>query len=376
MTKQDSRSLKDIFHNDLVKEVADRVSSRYPGFATDAFVQEIVADLPGLEFMARARRIAKGLHSYLLLPFPDAVAILLESLGEDDGSGGVEGYDSFRYLPFLNFVGMYGLDHPDVALDALAYMTRYFSAEFDIRPFLLHHPQWALSRMKQWSQHPDWRLRRLASEGSRPRLPWGVRLKPFLKDPTLCLEIIDPLYTDPHPVVRRSVANHINDVAKDHPAVAVAVARRWSENGNDATRWIVRHALRTLVKKGDAEALALLGFSGTQPPEAVAFSIMPLQVVLGGSVTFVATLRVLEAANLSIDYAVHYQRQNGSTSPKIFKLCRRHVLTNETIRIEKCHPLRPISTRRHYSGPHRIELLVNGRAICSGTFELTIPASP
>lgn len=270
-------------------------------------------------------------------------------------------------------MGMYGLHHPEIALDALERMTCYFSAEFDIRPFLVNHPGMTLSRMRQWSHHQDWRLRRLASEGSRPRLPWGMRLNSFIRDPTPCLEIIEPLHADPHPVVRRSVANHLNDVSKDHSAVAVATARRWLDNGDQGTRWIVGHALRTLVKQGHADALTLLGFSGEEPPEAVAFVITPSQVVLEESVTFTATLRCREAATLSMDYALHHQRQNGSLSRKVFKLSRRRVASGEEIRLEKTHPMRRITTRRYYPGLHRIEVLINGKAICGGTFELVMP---
>ncbi|MBF0110658.1 MAG: DNA alkylation repair protein [Magnetococcales bacterium] len=368
-----SKSLKEIYHRPLVEELAARVAANHPGFDVETFVAEVVADFPSLELMARSRRIAEGLRAYLPATFPDAVAILLASMGEDDGSGGVEGYDGFRHLPFLNFVGRYGLNHPDLALDALERMTRHFSAEFDIRPYILNHPKLTLPRLHTWARHEDWRLRRLASEGSRPRLPWGLRLKPFIDDPTPCLEILEPLHADHHPVVRRSVANHLNDVSRDHPDLAVATAQRWLNHGDAGTLWIVNHGLRTLVKQGHAGALALLGFSGSLTPEVVAFTLMPPRVMLGETATFTTTLRCREAATLSIDYIVHHQRQNGSLSPKVFKLARRRVLADEVIHLEKSHPLRPITTRRYYPGLHRLDLLVNGRVVCGGTFELAMP---
>ncbi len=371
-----TQPLKEIFQRPLVEEMARRVLANHSDLDAATLVEEIVADFPQLELMARARRMAVALRIHLPAPVPEAVAILLVSMGGDDGSGGVEGYAGFRHLPFLNFVGMYGLDHPVVALDALERMTRYFSAEFDIRPFILHHPALTLPRMQVWARDADWRLRRLASEGSRPRLPWGVRLTPFIRDPSPCLEIIEPLHADPHPAVRRSVANHLNDVAKDHPRVAVATARRWLENGENGTRWIVRHALRTLVKQGNPEALALLGFSGSESPDTLAFTITPQRVMMGEAVTFVAELRCREEALLSIDYAVHHQKKNGSLVPKVFKLSRKQVTSNEVIRIEKSHAMRPITTRRYYPGLHRIEVLVNGKAVCGGTFELAFPENP
>ncbi|MEO5366372.1 MAG: DNA alkylation repair protein [Magnetococcus sp. WYHC-3] len=368
-----TKSLKEIYHRPLVETLAGEVAANHPGFDAQTFVAEVVADFPRLELMARSRRIAEGLRAHLPEAFPDAVAILLNSMGEDDGSGGVEGYGGFRHLPFLNFVGTYGMEHPDIALDALERMTRYFSAEFDVRPYILNHPQRTLPRLHAWARHEDWRLRRLASEGSRPRLPWGLRLKPCIDDPTPCLGILEHLHADPHPVVRRSVANHLNDVAKDHPARVVTTARRWLEHGNENTHWIVGHGLRTLIKKGHPEALTLMGFSGAQPPDVIAFTITPRQVTLGNIVTFSATLHCRESATLCIDYAVHHRRQNGTLSPKVFKLARRRVGTDEEILLEKKHPMRLVTTRRYYPGLHRIDLLVNGTVVCTGTFELLMP---
>ncbi|MBF0613225.1 MAG: DNA alkylation repair protein [Magnetococcales bacterium] len=373
MVNETAKQLKEIFHRPLVEELASRVADHFPAMDTQVFVQQIVNDFPQLSLMARSRRIAQGLHNHLPPSFPQAVAILLASLGAEDGSGGVEGHEGFRYLPFLNFVGLYGLQHPEISLAALERMTCYFSAEFDIRPFLLQYPELTLSRMKAWSHHSDWRLRRLASEGARPRLPWGMRLQSFIKDPTPCLEILEPLQADPHPVVRRSVANHLNDVSKDHPLVTVATARRWLATGEQGTRWIVGHALRTLVKEGHPQALALLGFSGDLLPETVAFTLSPSRVVLGEAVTFTAILRCREAATLSIDYALHHKRQNGSHARKVFKLTRKRVAMGEELTLQKSHPMHLITTRRYYPGSHGIDILINGRVVCGGIFELEMP---
>lgn len=368
-----NKQLKEIFNRSLVTEMALRVTANHPEFKANVFIEAVVADLTNLELLARSQRIAEELRIHLPASFSNAISILLNSMGEDDGRGGVEGMDGFRHLPFLNFVGLYGLDHPEIALNALESMTLHFSAERDIRYFLMHHPNLTLPRMRQWANHSDWRLRRLASEGTRPRLPWAIRLKAFINDPSIALEIIEPLHTDPHPVVRRSVANHLNDVSKDHPDTAVATAKRWWANGEDGSRWIVKHGLRTLIKQGNPGALTLLGFSGEYPPQALRFTLTPQQVILGGAITFHAELHCREAATLSIDYAVHHQKKNGSLSPKVFKLSRRKVAPGEIIRLEKIHPLRPITTRTFYPGTHRIVVLVNGQAVCEGTFELKLP---
>ncbi|MBF0183540.1 MAG: DNA alkylation repair protein [Magnetococcales bacterium] len=368
-----AQPLKEIFDRPLVEALAARVAAVYPGFAAEAMVAAVLTDFAGLALMARVGRIAEGLQTFLPPHFPAAVVILLAALGEDDGSGGVEGHAGFRYLPLLHFVGRYGLAHPQLALDALAEMTRYFSAEFAIRPYILHHPELTLPRLQQWAEDADWRLRRLASEGSRPRLPWGVRLQPFIDNPEVCLAIIEPLFAESHPVVRRSVANHLNDVAKDHPKRVLTTARRWLAQGDANSRWMVRHALRTLIKQGDGDALALLGFSGSQPPEVVAFSLGPAEVKLGEAVTFTATLRCRQPARLCIDYRIHHQRHNGTLSPKVFKLSTRQVVADTLVQLEKHHTLRLITTRRYYPGEHRLELLVNGTILCGGSFVLVMP---
>ena len=148
---------------------------------------------------------------------------------EEDNSGGLEGYNGFRFMPFLDFVAAQGLDNPDIALDSLEKMTLHFSAEFAIRPFILQHPDITLPRLTEWTSYQDWRVRRLASEGSRPRLPWGIQLKPFISDPSFIIGILNQLYNDSNLVVRRSVANNLNDIAKDNPKLAVDT-KSWIKN--------------------------------------------------------------------------------------------------------------------------------------------------
>ncbi|MBF0211972.1 MAG: DNA alkylation repair protein [Magnetococcales bacterium] len=363
--------MKAFYQPSVVAEMAARLAANHPALPVDRLVAEVVADFPALELLGRARRIAQGLRDHLPPSFPDALEILLASMGPEDAQGGMDGMSGFRHLPFLNFVGLYGLEHPDLALDALERMTCHFSAEFDIRPFILTHPDITIPRLRQWAHHPDWRVRRVASEGSRPRLPWGVRLKPFVLDPTAGLEIIEPLRGDPHPVVRRSVANHLNDVAKDHPERVVACLGRWLQEPNPHARWIAGHALRTLIKQGHPQALALMGFGGLQAPRCLSFRVEPERIVLGEDVTLAVELRCLEDAKLSIDYALYHRRLKGSLARKVFKWTVREVRAGQVLRLEKRHPMRRITTRKYYPGMHRLELLVNGVAVGEGGFELT-----
>lgn len=367
--------LRSIFSGRVVEEIAARVAARAPGFARERFVAEILADLPALEIMDRARRIAEGLHRHLPPDYPAALAILLASLGEDDGSGGIEGMGGFRFLPFLNYVGAYGLEHPDLSLPALRTMTKYFSAEFAIRPYLLRHPERTLANLAVWAHDPDWRVRRLVSEGTRPRLPWGMRLRPFIADPAPVLALLESLRTDPIAAVQRSVANNLNDIAKDNPAPVLATAERWLAAGDAGTKWIVRHGLRTLVKQGDRQALALLGYMGGETVRLDGLELDRETVTLGEALAF--SFELVSAAGtavrLAVDYRIHHRRANGGQTPKTFKLAVRELAPGERVRLTRRHPIVPITTRRYYPGPHRLEIMVNGLSLGTAGFTLAVP---
>jgi 3-methyladenine DNA glycosylase AlkC len=330
-------------------------------------VREVWADLPALELKARAARIASGLRAHLPTAYPEALAIVERAPGEP---GPTEG--RFVLMPLLDFVGLYGRDERERSLAALERLTRHFSAEFAIRGFLLDDLDGTLARMAAWSKHADWRVRRLASEGSRPLLPWGTRVPALVADPRRTQAILDRLHDDPSETVRRSVANHLNDVAKRHPEHAVAVARRWLDRPRhpDRARATVRHALRTLVKRGHPGALDLLGFGGKA--DLVAFDLGTPRVTMGGHLEFAAELRARGKARvrLSIDYAVCHRRADGRLAPKVFKLAVREAAPGETVRVAKRHAIRPITTRRYYAGEQAVELRVNGAVVARADFVL------
>lgn len=357
----EATELRSMYNRAAVEHLAGLVAAAYPDFAGDDFVEGVLAELPPLSLMERAQRIAAGFKAHLPDDYPQALAILLASLPAVPAEEG-----SFRFLPFLNFVSSNGLAHPELSLDAIAIMTRHFTAEFDIRPFIVAHPDLTWARLHAWSKDEDWRVRRLSTEGIRPRLPWGMRLKDLVKDPAPVRPIIDLLHNDPHDSVRRSAANSLNDIAKDHPDLAVEIARGWT------TKWEVRHALRTLVKKGHPGALELLGFGGGDALDLTALSLAPPVVVFGTGLEFSFTLSSREAApvDLSIDYAIHHRKANGQLAPKIFKLTSKRLAPGESITLGKRHAIRPITTRVYYPGLHRLEILVNGRSL--GTHDFTL----
>jgi 3-methyladenine DNA glycosylase AlkC len=274
--------------------------------------------------------------------------------------------------PCLAYVERRGLDDPDVALDALARLTRHASAEFAIRPLLERHPAPTLERLREWAASPDMHVRRLVSEGARPRLPWGRHLTALRRDPSPVLPLLDRLRDDPEEYVRRSVANHLNDVARDHPDLAVAVAHRWLDEGGTHAAAVVRHGLRTLVKDGRADALALVGADVGAEIEVVDLAVEEERVPFGGALPF--SFRLLNRSDRSVravvDYVVHFRRANGASSPKVFKLAAAELPPKSDRLVRRAHSFRPITTRRYYPGEHRLEIQVNGRIAAGVAFEL------
>ena len=365
--------LKTLFDASVVDDLAGRVAARWPAFDRVGFRKAALDGLDRLELKARSAQIAAALAESLPEDFEAAAEILTDAMGRDDGTGGLEGFQGFRFMPCLDFVALRGLDRPDAALAALECMTVHFSAEFAIRPFILEHPDETLPRLMAWSGHRDWRVRRLASEGSRPRLPWAQRLPPFVADPSPVIAILDRLHADPHEVVRRSVANNLNDIAKDHTDLAVETARRWQAGGGAGSAWTVRHGLRSLVKRGHSGALALLGYSGGNKVEVEDLAIAPAMARIGGAASFSFTLvsRETEEVRLVVDYALDRMLAGGKRAKKVFKLSQVTLAPGEAVALKGTQRFRQLTTRTHYPGPHAIEILINGAARAAVGFELS-----
>ncbi len=259
----------------------------------------------------------------------------------------------------------------DAAMSMLATLTGRLTSEFAIRSLLRHDLARGLEIARQWTASPDEHVRRLASEGTRPYLPWGLRVPGVIADPESCLPILDALYRDPSEYVRRSVANHLNDISRHAPEVTVAAARRWLDEPDDTTPATVRHALRTLVKRGDPAALALLGFGDVQIHVDGPHVDAPA-VAIGDSIGFAAVLRNTgaDAARIAVDYVVHHTKANGKQTEKVFKLTERTLAPGETLAVDRRHSFKVITTRRYHPGPHAIELQVNGRRVGRADFDL------
>nr|WP_241161829.1 DNA alkylation repair protein [Burkholderia gladioli] len=335
-------------------------------FDTRRFLAVALDGLDELSLMARVRRASLAIEAgaQALPGGYDTVLTLLAEAAPHLGGG-------FLSLVAPDYVGQFGRHDFDRSMAALAFFTRFGSSEFAVREFLRDDPRRALATLRDWSRHEDQAVRRLASEGSRPRLPWSFRLREIEADPALAAPILDTLRADPSDYVRRSVANHLNDVTKLHPDWVLERAASWG--GADAgTRWIVRHALRTLVKRGDARALALLGASGAARIEAVPFAATPARIELGETVTLAAELvsTAPDAQRLVVDYRIGYVKKNGSTAHKVFKLRELTLAPGQRIDIVRSQRIRDFTTRTHYAGRHGVELIVNGAVVAQAHFDL------
>jgi 3-methyladenine DNA glycosylase AlkC len=301
-----------------------------------------------------------------------AIDVLVDSLGPEIEESELRGMEVFLYLPHVYFVAEHGLDCFETSMRAQYEITKRFTAEFSIRAFLEQFPEETLARLAEWAREPNVHVRRLVSEGTRTRLPWAPRLRRFQEDPAPVLELLEMLKDDPEERVRRSVANNLNDISKDHPGVAVEVAERWWEDGDADRRRLVRHGLRTLVKAGDPGALAVLGYDAHTPVEIRSVVCDPGVVEIGGKVRVEVTLfnPGPDEAPTLVDLCVHFVKKGGATRPKVFKGSELAIEPGATAVVRKTVSVAQHSTRRHYPGAHRVEVLVNGRIRPGASFEV------
>lgn len=349
------------------------ISRTFHAFDQDAFVSDALDGYEALDLMARGWKIAHALHRHLPGDYEAAVAILIDSIGPKLDETGDFGMAPFLYLPHVCFVAAYGLDHFEASMRAQYELTQRFSAEFSIRAFLERHPEATMARLEAWAKDPSPHVRRLVSEGTRPRLPWAPRLREFQKDPRPVLALLELLKDDPELYVRRSVANNLNDIGKDHPSLLVETARRWLIDATDERRWLVRHALRSAVKRAEPGALAVMGFGEIAKVSLANASITPKRAAIGGSVTIAFDITNTGALQqrVLVDFRIHFVKANGKSSPKVFKLKTVELAPLETASLGKTISLAEMTTRKHYPGTHHIDVVINGSVHGLGKFELT-----
>ncbi len=355
--------LKNSFGLDVPARIANMVEAVHSELDRRRFLTLALDGYGDLELTQRAKHIAEALAQVLPVDRRHAIELLIESLGPEIASDELTGMEAFLYLPFVYFVAEHGLGCYETAMRAQYELTKRFSAEFSIRAFLEHEPERTLERLREWAGDPNVHVRRLVSEGTRPRLPWAPRLRSFQQDPAPVLALLELLKDDPAEYVRRSVANNLNDISKDHPEVVVGVARRWWRGASKERQRLIRHALRTLIKAGHSGALSVIGYAADVAVEVRSVKCRPRRVSIGERVRVEVELvsRSDEEIRVLVDLRVHFVKANGTTRPKVFKGAEVTLAADATAQVGKTISLAQHSTRKHFPGKHRVEVLLNGR---------------
>jgi 3-methyladenine DNA glycosylase AlkC len=364
--------LKNHYGAEVPRRIASMIAAVHPAFDAKAFLKDALDGYETLELMQRGHKIAAAMRAHLPDDFPQAIEILLTSLMHSADLPGKNPIASFLFLPHTLFVAQHGLEHFDLSMRAQHALTQRFTAEISIRPFLEKHQQATLSMLRVWATDASEHVRRLVSEGTRPRLPWAPRLRAFQTDPRPVLALLELLKDDPSLYVRRSVANNLNDIGKDHPDLLFATAERWLKNAGENRQWIVRHALRSAVKRGEQGALRVLGFGRAASVSVRNVKVSPARVKKGGavSITFDVASTASRSQPLVVDLCVHYVKANGKTSAKVFKLRAIDLVAKASESFSKHLSLKNLTTRKHYPGTHKVAVVINGRATVLGKFEL------
>ena len=370
---------KNNFSPELVRCFGYHLAKYIHAFDRAQFEQSILEELENLELKARAQLIADHIYNVLPEDHEQRHATILAMLHPEvdingDQQSNNDGICGWGMMPLGLVVGQKGIEFFEQSLQLLKEMTKRFSSEFDVRYFLIADQERALEVMKNWVIDPNRHVRRLVSEGTRPRLPWAMQLPRLIKDPSPILPLLEFLRDDNEEYVRRSVANNLNDIAKDHPDLVADIAQKWLQGATTNRIRLVRHALRSLIKQGHSGALIALGY-GLPKISLLGFELLSPQITLGDALEFKLDISssIKTAQSLVIDYTVHHMRANGKTTPKVFKWKKLNLDGMSRFLGTKQHAIKPVTTRRYYAGLHRVEININGEIICGQDFDLRLP---
>jgi 3-methyladenine DNA glycosylase AlkC len=363
MADSPAPALKDIFDAARFRSVAVEMAAVYPDFDTKKFLKLSLTKLDELSLMQRLRLMTECLHETLPQDYPKTLSLLRKLAPRIDRG--------FVTLVLPDYVSLYGQEDFASSMEALKFFTPFGSSEFGVRTFLKSDLKRTLKVMETWSRDSDEAVRRLASEGCRPRLPWSFQLEALIADPTPVLPILENLRSDTSLYVRKSVANHLNDITKTHPDWVLDLLATWPLE-NKPTAWIAKHALRTLIKKGHPRALQLIG--ATQNPEVLVhdLSLSPQKIKLGERFTlnFKITSQASKPQRLVVDYVIHYVKKSGASSAKVFKLKEFTLEPGATMTLSRSQMIKDFTTRVHHAGRHDVEILVNGAKVAKEFFHL------
>jgi 3-methyladenine DNA glycosylase AlkC len=364
-------ALKHLYGLPLAESLAQNIATIHPPFPASDFLRDYAAQYEALELKGRVRALANLLGRYLPADYPQALQILLGVMGPAKTTEADIFADSHHIWVLTDYVETYGLGDFERSMTALYELTKRATAEFAIRPFIIRYPEQSLALLETWAHDPNLHVRRLVSEGTRPRLPWAPQLKAFIADPTPTLRLLEILKDDPEHYVRQSVANHLKDISKDHPDRLMSLMETWQIGATSTRWWIICNALRPLFNIGNDRALAILGHkSGGFQVRSFYFNSEAIS--LGETLVFRLRLHNFtpQTRNAKITYCIHFIEADGEVSPQIFELKTLNLGPGETKILQKSHPLRVTSSHKYYPGKHQLDIKVNGETLLITWFEL------
>ena len=353
--------LKNLYNLEFVASLSRELKSIYDHFDSEGFKSDVFNnEWENKELKDRLKHISETLHQYLPSNYQQAIKILMEVSSKFSG---------FEAMIFPGYVELYGLDKYENSIYALEHFTKHSSSEFAVRPFIKKYGEKMMEQMEKWAKSKNHHVRRLASEGCRPRLPWAIALPEFKKDPRPVITVLEILKNDESEYVRRSVANNLNDISKDNPQILIDLAKTWLDK-NSNLDWVVKHACRSLLKQGNPTVMKLFGFRKPDNLRIEEFLVQK-SVNIGNSLKFSFMIKAThgELGKLRIEYAIDFLKKNGKRSRKLFKISEARYSGQSKI-VNKNHSFKVISTRKYYSGMHGIAVIINGHELFSSEFQL------
>lgn len=362
-------AFKNLYNEKFYLTLAIHLKKCLANFDQENFMQLMLSDnFEQLELKERMTHTKEILHQFMPDNFSEATIVLVKLIASLSDAGIKESSIEYMFLP--EYIETYGIDEYQTSIQAFGKITQFTSAEFAVRPFLIKYDQKMLTQMLLWCEHPHYMVRRLASEGSRPRLPWAIALKKYKQDATSLLPILHTLFNDPTEIVRRSVANNLNDIAKDNPDTVIEFAKQYIGKSTQSDRTI-KHACRTLLKQACPETLALFGYDSTDI-DLIKFKVLTEKVVMGSHADFTFSIKnnSENAKKIRLEYGLYFMKKNGLLSKKVFKISERILAAKELHQVQRKQSFKPISTRVFYPGIHQISIILNGKEFIAKDFEL------
>jgi len=360
--------LKEMFNKKSVKEISKEFSKHYNNFDSKKFEKEIVKSLEKLELKDRVRLITNVLYKNLPSDYKKSIKIILKTIASNN-----DGISGFKTWPLTEYVSMYGLDHYDESLNAMIELTKKFTSEFAIRPFIEKFQDQIFKDLTTLLKHENEHVRRWISEGTRPLLPWGIKVNNVHENIERNIPLLLKLYKDDKKYVRLSVANHLNDISKLDEKLMISTCKRMlKEDDSKETIWVIKHATRTLLKAGNIEALVLNGYTKSPKIETSKIKLSKKTISEGDrfNFTFMLSSKSKKDQKLLIEYIIHYPKKNGKLSPKPFRLKDFTFTGLGKIEVKKDVHFKKVTTRVHYKGKHFIQIQINGKIHLESSFTL------